>query len=313
MWFTCVYLDGGTEYLNNLLFNQTVNRAVDAFTHKKPFYFYAQTYWFCFAPWSLLAFATIISGYCKRMVKSTLLRFFATITASTVVMLSAFSSKLEIYMLPCFPFIIYGTAILLPQLKESRWIKLSVAIPAAIFILASAVSFVIFKFIDATTLPAAIFDLWAPLQFFTAILGIGGVFALYFIYKKNNLGRGINSIAISMLAMIFLISFSTQKLNPEIGLKEGCSKAIELAQERGIENYSYYRFVTGDNLDVYLGKQLALLEEGDLAHLQNSILFIKKKYIRRDAALENAVEGKEIYTYGEYAFILFPPAPSVEE
>ena len=39
VWFTGVFLDGGVSYLDNLLFKQTVGRAVNAFTHSKPFWF----------------------------------------------------------------------------------------------------------------------------------------------------------------------------------------------------------------------------------------------------------------------------------
>ncbi|MFR6381644.1 MAG: ArnT family glycosyltransferase [Odoribacter splanchnicus] len=36
LWFIAVYLEGGKTYLNNLLFHQTINRAVDSFRHKEP-------------------------------------------------------------------------------------------------------------------------------------------------------------------------------------------------------------------------------------------------------------------------------------
>src|SRR5574344_280362 len=46
VWFTGVYVDGGKAYLDNLLFNQTVNRAVNSFHHKKPFWYYGIAYWY---------------------------------------------------------------------------------------------------------------------------------------------------------------------------------------------------------------------------------------------------------------------------
>ncbi|MEG0517846.1 MAG: glycosyltransferase family 39 protein, partial [Bacteroidales bacterium] len=68
IWFAGVYLDGGPDYLNNLLFNQTINRAVDSFHHKEPFWYYAGTFWYAFAPWSLLIFTVILLGYIKGIV-----------------------------------------------------------------------------------------------------------------------------------------------------------------------------------------------------------------------------------------------------
>ena len=305
IWFSCVYLDGGTEYLNNLLFNQTVNRAVDAFHHKKPFYFYGVAYWFSLAPWSLLAFVTVILALCKKLFNTTLLKFFAVIVASTFIMLSIISSKLEIYMLPCFPFIIYGTAILLPQVKESKWIKFSVMVPAILFIIAFIGSLVVVRFINRLNLPDVIFNLWAPVELFVAILGIGGACSLYFLFKKKSLGGAINSIALSMLLLVFSVSFSMPKVNPMIGLKEGCNKAMEIASERGIKNFSHYRMTIGSNLDVYLNQQLTELKAEELKTLSNSMLFIKTKYIARDSLLERAVEGRERFVYGEYSIIPF--------
>jgi len=54
LWFLGVYAEGGSVYLNNLLFNQTVNRAVDSFHHKEPFYYYLKVIWYSLAPWSFL-------------------------------------------------------------------------------------------------------------------------------------------------------------------------------------------------------------------------------------------------------------------
>ena len=305
VWFTCVYIDGGVEYLNNLLFNQTVNRAVDAFHHKKPIYFYCEAYWFSLAPWSLLAFVTIVLGISKKLFNTTLLKFFGVTVCGTFVMLSIISSKLEIYMLPFFPYIIYGTAMLLPQIKENIFIKISVAVPAILFIIASAGAAVAVRLFNNLDLPEFIFDLWAPIEFFVAILGIGGICALYFLFKKKNLESAINSIALSMLFLIFAVSFSMPKVNPVIGLEAGCNKAMEIASEKKIENFSHYRLTIGSNLDVYLNRQLTELDADELATLSNSILFIKTKYIARDSLLKNAVEGRERYVYGEYSIIPF--------
>lgn len=306
-WFTCVYLDGGTEYLNNLLFNQTVNRAVDAFHHKKPFYFYGVSYWFSLAPWSLLAFVVILLGVAKKLFKTTLLKFFAVIVATTFIMLSLISSKLEIYLLPCFPFIIYGAAILLPSLQRSRWVKVSLTIPAIIFIVACLATPIVVRFLNVVDLPDFVFASWLPIECFVAVLGIGGFCALYYIYKKESIGGAILSIALSMLLLVFSVSFSIPKINPSIGLKEGCQRAMEVAAEKGIDQYAYYRFKTGDNLDVYLGQKLKHIEAEELASLENTILFVKKKYIVRDVQLGEAVAGKEnnIMEYGEYAIIPF--------
>jgi hypothetical protein len=246
-------------------------------------------------------------GAYKKFFNTVLLKFFAVTVATTIIMLSMISSKLEIYMLPCFPFIIYGTAILLPQLKENKWIKVAIMVPAILFIIAFAGSFVVVRLLNNIDLPDLIHDLWAPIEFYVAILGAGGFCAIYYILKKKSIESAINSIAISMLLLVFTFSFSIPKINHIIGLKEGCRRAIEVAAEQKIDNYAYYQFKTGDNLDVYLGKEVRLLKGEELESLNNTMLFVKKKYIARDTLLGNAVAGKEnhIMEYGEYAIIPF--------
>lgn len=90
-----------------------------------------------------------------------------------------------------------------------------------------------------------------------------------------------------------------------IGLREGCNKAMEVASEKGIDNFSHYRMTIGSNLDVYLQRQLTELKAEELATLSNSMLFIKTKYIARDSLLEKAIEGRERFVYGEYSIIPF--------
>lgn len=62
IWIGCVWLEGGPEYINNLLVKQTVGRAVNAFTHAKPFWFYLVAILWCLAPYSLLLVGTFIAS-----------------------------------------------------------------------------------------------------------------------------------------------------------------------------------------------------------------------------------------------------------
>ena len=67
-WFGAVYAEGGNEYLDNLLFHQTLDRAVNAFHHERPFYFYAISVWYSIAPWSLAVIGLIVAAACKKPV-----------------------------------------------------------------------------------------------------------------------------------------------------------------------------------------------------------------------------------------------------
>lgn len=109
IWFLGIYLEGGSTYLNNLLFHQTINRAIDSFDHKKAFWYYGVTFWYSVAPWSILYITTIVIAIKKKLLTTDKEKLFLSAIVSTFVILSLFSGKLDIYMLPLFPFFTYLT------------------------------------------------------------------------------------------------------------------------------------------------------------------------------------------------------------
>ncbi len=316
LWFTGVYIDGGREYLNNLLFHQTLDRAVDAFHHKKPVYYYLVTYWFTMAPWSLLSFAAIITAYRERLINNSLPRFFITVFLTALVMLSFISSKLEIYLLPAFPFLVFFTAMVIGK-KSNLALKASVALPAALFIAIFAAS-CFYKTISVHfALPEI--ELAAPLWCYTLILFAGGVAAILSLCR-NRIFRATDSIAISLLLFIFFASLSIPSLNRYIGMKEGCTVALEKAEEHGFSRFVHYNFHTSENFDVYfkemLGKEgagrqeieafsIEEIEKEDIGSLHGSVLFLISRHIAKDPELAKAIEGRESYRYGMSTIVLF--------
>lgn len=294
-WFTGVYIDGGKAYLDNLLFNQTVNRAVNSFHHKKPFWYYGITYWYAITPWCIMCAVAIIKGYYKGLMRGTREKLFACIAFSTTIMLSLISSKIAIYFLPAIPFFVYLAIILLPHMKDSGWIKTSIAIPAVLLIIAFAASIplqiIIAKLNGANpgnpiTLPI----LWAPYQAFTLILALGSVAALLFI-RKNKLSGATNSIAASILLLLFAGSMSMPSLNKYIGIREGCEHAIQKAKASG-EEVCYYDFSSGPNLDYYLkqhGMKIREVKKSEISDVKGVVLFCKTRDIRKDSLLNKRV------------------------
>ncbi len=120
-WWLGVWFEGGTEYLNNLLFHQTIDRAVDSFHHKAPFWYYAYTIWYAMGPWSLLTIPVIVWALIKKVAMSPLVKFMLSVAASFLVIMSLVSSKLAIYIMPIFTFITYPAFIILQNSDKSRF------------------------------------------------------------------------------------------------------------------------------------------------------------------------------------------------
>ena len=117
IWWGSVYLEGGRDYIHNLLVHQTVGRAVDAFHHKRPVYWYLYVIWYAMGPWSLLTIPVGIRDAIRHRLRG-LSRFFMLVSATFFVLMSLFSSKLQIYLLPLFGFVNYACFMILADREK---------------------------------------------------------------------------------------------------------------------------------------------------------------------------------------------------
>jgi hypothetical protein len=300
-WFAGVYAEGGSAYLNNLLFNQTVNRAVNSFHHQEPFYYYFVTVWYSLAPWSFLIVGILWVGLKKRLASTDLEQFFLAITFSTFVILSLFSSKLAVYLLPAFPFFVYLSLLWYKKLGSPRWIYLLVGIPAGLLCMALPGIISAQYFINIQALSSSYLVLFAAL-----LLSTTGILTLRHLYK-HHLNVGIITMGAGMLLAVFTVSLAVPQYNSMIGLNQLCSQAKETAIKKGGVNYYYCEMTKGDNLDVYLGKPLEMLEISDLYKPDRiktpAILFTWNKAIERNDSIQVFIKGKKTCQTGIYYYV----------
>ena len=136
VWFGSVYAEGGAEYINNLLFHQTVGRAANAFTHQRPWWYYVVHMWYVLAPWlPVIACGAIV----KRTVaaRGDFRKMMLAVFMSTLVLLSCISSKLQVYLLPAIPFCVYYGATLITGAGLMKVIR-CVAIGVLVLIFAAS-------------------------------------------------------------------------------------------------------------------------------------------------------------------------------
>ncbi|MBO5634988.1 MAG: glycosyltransferase family 39 protein [Bacteroidales bacterium] len=168
VWFGGVYLDGGKDYLNNLLFHQTVGRAVNSFHHKAPIWYYLVAIWYIVAPYMFLLvgalIVSLINGWqvpplarrASRPIRENARQerscqpdetschpersegsgdketLFCVTIVSTFVMLSLFSGKLAIYLAPIMPFMVLLFVEVLRRTGWKKWMTWSLAVPVAL-------------------------------------------------------------------------------------------------------------------------------------------------------------------------------------
>lgn len=300
VWFAGVYLEGGKAYLNNLLFNQTVNRAIDSFHHKEPVWYYLKTIWYSLAPWVLFYLVAIIVGIRAYLLNTDLKRFFMTVIVTTFIALSVFSGKLDIYMLPVFPFIAYLAFLMLPDISE-KYVRFTIAIPAILLCLAFPGYFIALKHIPFPFTKTPVF----PVA--TAILTVASVISLYFLFRRQFL-RSTNSLAIGLLLAILTGSLAIPGLNEYIGFGKICRKAQTLAHQEGIKDYYFYPFRSAENMDAYLQQEINPLDVAGISSLigkQKFILFVRNKDVIRNPDLHEIVKVQKSYPVGDKIIIVF--------
>ncbi|MCD8102117.1 MAG: glycosyl transferase [Alistipes sp.] len=302
VWFLLVYADGGREYLDNLVVKQTVGRGVDAFHHKEPAWYYLANLPWMLAPWTVLYIAAFWLGLQRRLLKGDLQTLFLCTIAVTFGMLTAFSSKLQIYMLPVFPFVAYLASAYVYRTQDSFWIRFGAALPAVALVLAFPASFFADRYVS--------YELENLLPFRIAffLLSAGAVVSLYFIIRKATT-RGIALLGFSILLTLAVASFGLPQVNYALGYGEMARQAGATAREEGIENYAYLRFYKGQNMDVYLGRKLMTLQSAqDVAALDASgvptILFVRDKDLTNLPGLADILRDKEAGRLHKYSWYI---------
>lgn len=289
IWFLGAYLEGGNIYLNNLLIKQTLGRGVNSFHHKEPFWFYFPRMLWSFAPWTLLYIVLIVQGVHQKMIRTDTQRFFAVVCITSIIMLSLISSKLDIYMLPVYPFVVYLSVSFLPTLADKRITRISLGIPAVLFILSLPAFFLLKGYIPA--------ELSGILPYIGAgILCLSGIIALIILLKSQTL-KVITCIGYGMLLLCFAGAFAIPQYNNYIGYREMAETARTTAGTEHIANLYYYKFHTAPEMEVFVGQKIRYTENiqqlDSLDKLQQkSILFIKPSDIHKEAELQRWFHSK---------------------
>lgn len=299
VWFAAVWIEGGTEYLNNLLFHQTLDRAVDAFHHKEPIWYYAVTMWYSLAPWSLLVIGALIAALVRRMPLDDLEQFFLTVIGSTLVMLSAFSSKLAVYLAPTFPFFIYLGALLLARMRTNNWMRLALLIPALVWIGLLPALLLVWNRPEAALLHDA--------RALTAlgILCFTGLMALWLL-RRRTLHASIGSLAAGLMAALFVGGLLLPKANPQLGYGPLCRAARETAERLGYGGgYYVWEMHRPEAMDVYLDEDVQEIATDEILAGRGAggLLLLPAQKLTHDPQLQQYVATQNPVASGPYLIV----------
>lgn len=314
VWFTGVFLEGGAGYLNNLLFHQTVDRAVNSFHHKAPVWFYLGLIWAVMAPWCLSTVPSLVTGLIKKRGSETLPsgyeRFLALTGITIFVMLSCFSSKLAIYLAPVFPFAVYLWPAVVHRKGWNGWQSAAIlfaAILATLIGLAAAlVSFACITVPKLSELADFPF-LKSPLILAGGlVLAFGGIKGLVASSKyKGAWEKPVGAVSVSLLVALFLVSFKMPAINDYVGYGNLCKLVPDSGQ---VYTLKVHR---PENMDVYLGRDVYNLGDDIDSFLllapKEGTLILPMKAFGESEALGQYLENLDLEYCGPYAVCNLDP------
>ena len=218
VWFTGAYLEGGREYLDNLLFHQTLGRAINSFSHKAPFWYYFAAVWYVTAPYMFLLVGSIVASFKgigkeDRQDKETF--FLVTVTA-TFVMLSLFSGKLAVYLVPVMPFMVLLFIEVLKRTGWKKWMTWSLAVPCIILLVVALAVLGILVFGSGSGKVTDLVETYTfvrsgMVKFALFLLIQGLALAIYYLYRRRP-----NLSLIFIGSSIFLAGYAASSVMPQL-------------------------------------------------------------------------------------------------
>jgi len=294
VWIAFAFKEGGKDYIMNLLFHQTVGRAVNAFHHKEPFWYYGVSIWWVIAPW---CFAVVPATAVALFKGDKLQKSLSLGVVSTFVMLSLFSSKLAIYLLPVVPLAVYCFA----TLEYKAWMRCAIGFVPILWLLigialtgAWIVSLVAPSVLDFVSLPflKSVFVLFGGL-----VMLAGGIRAMRML--KSSWERPVSICAVSLLLMVGLVSFKMEEINDFVGYGNLCRFVPENSQ---VYTFGVSR---AENINVYTGGEIYDFNKDVDSFLmiapKEGTLIIKTSCLVDYPDLAHFLEGHSFETCGSYA------------
>ncbi len=99
-WFIPAMILGGESYTHEVLVKQTAGRAIGAWVHRSPFWFYLAHAPADLAPWFLIVVVAIVAAYKRSDARA---KFYFYWMLAVVVPYTIVSSKLDVYMMAMIP------------------------------------------------------------------------------------------------------------------------------------------------------------------------------------------------------------------
>ena len=184
-WYVLASRAGGPAYTYDLIVNQNWNRFFTAFDHIQPWWFYLESIWGDFSPWTVLAIAApfVLAASGLFAARPELL-FSMQVVGAVFIFLSSSESKQGKYLLVVYPFAAVLAAAAVVALERRgrtglRWVRRYLLLCAAVVFGAGA------ALVPVAVRRAPAFRELAPLIAIPLVLGGAGTAIVLFRRRKE--------------------------------------------------------------------------------------------------------------------------------
>lgn len=131
MWVGATWLEGGISYCSHLFEQQSYTPLFYSMHHVRPWFYYIASVWWDSLPWGPVCMVILVGSMARRFKTNTegswfsrmrlaspLQNFFATVFLSILIFLSCLPGKIDVRLLPVFPFLIYVGVM---QMGQWKW------------------------------------------------------------------------------------------------------------------------------------------------------------------------------------------------
>ena len=130
-WLGGVWLEGGKDFVRGVIGKQTYEPLLFNIRHNRPWFYYIGSVWYDALPWGPICLIMLVASMVSRFrrhpelpffrrlsLQTPLQNFFALVFLATFIMLSCMPGKIDVRLLPVFPFLIYVGVM---QMGQWQW------------------------------------------------------------------------------------------------------------------------------------------------------------------------------------------------
>lgn len=228
-WLIPAALQGGGDYLHEILITQNAGRLVKSFDHAEPFYYYLLLFPLLFAPWSFYLLLYLDGGLRRDLARDRqAVGFLAGWLFLTLLFFSLLSGKSGNYLLPLTPAVALLVARVCTPLIQRPAILERTILLRSVHLLLGVCLCLCAVVLPAVPFKASFMNEWMNLMPTYLVFGAGG--GLLLGTRRLDAGKAVFLVGATSLLLFGTVSFwLIPRINPYLSLKPMAERILTVA------------------------------------------------------------------------------------